>query len=126
MLMFPNKCCLVVPLQLHLVPLFSKPVLRTPVLNLSPHRPDFCVFSFLKEPFEDGFANGEELTPAEEAAAKEAAESKGVVKFGWIKGVLVSCWPEFFCLFSLFDEVLLFKLSHHSLCTKHNQSSSRY
>uniref|UniRef100_A0A4W6G8A9 Solute carrier family 12 member 2 n=1 Tax=Lates calcarifer TaxID=8187 RepID=A0A4W6G8A9_LATCA len=40
-----------------------------------------------KEPFEDGFANGDELTPAEEAAAKEAAESKGVVKFGWIKGV---------------------------------------
>uniref|UniRef100_H2RWD0 Solute carrier family 12 member 2 n=1 Tax=Takifugu rubripes TaxID=31033 RepID=H2RWD0_TAKRU len=43
------------------------------------------------EPFEDGFANGEELTPAEEAAAKESAESKGVVKFGWIKGVLVRC-----------------------------------
>uniref|UniRef100_A0A8C1XX99 Solute carrier family 12 member 2 n=1 Tax=Cyprinus carpio TaxID=7962 RepID=A0A8C1XX99_CYPCA len=42
-------------------------------------------------PFEDGFANGEELTPAEEAAAKEASESKGVVKFGWIKGVLVRC-----------------------------------
>uniref|UniRef100_A0AAX7VAK1 Solute carrier family 12 member 2 n=1 Tax=Astatotilapia calliptera TaxID=8154 RepID=A0AAX7VAK1_ASTCA len=39
----------------------------------------------------DGFANGDELTPAEEAAAKEAAESKGVVKFGWIKGVLVRC-----------------------------------
>lgn len=44
----------------------------------------------LQEPFEDGFANGDELTPAEEAAAKEAAEPKGVVKFGWIKGVLVS------------------------------------
>ncbi|XP_013870595.1 solute carrier family 12 member 2 isoform X2 [Austrofundulus limnaeus] len=44
-----------------------------------------------KEPFEDGFANGDELTPAEEAAAKEAAEPKGVVKFGWIKGVLVRC-----------------------------------
>ncbi|XP_077592888.1 solute carrier family 12 member 2 isoform X1 [Stigmatopora nigra] len=44
-----------------------------------------------KEPFEDGFANGDELTPAEESAAKEAAESKGVVKFGWIKGVLVRC-----------------------------------
>ncbi|XP_059395759.1 solute carrier family 12 member 2 isoform X2 [Carassius carassius] len=44
-----------------------------------------------KEPFEDGFANGEDLTPAEEAAAKEASESKGVVKFGWIKGVLVRC-----------------------------------
>ncbi|XP_041914609.1 solute carrier family 12 member 2 [Alosa sapidissima] len=44
-----------------------------------------------KEPFEDGFANGEELTPAEEAAAKEASDSKGVVKFGWIKGVLVRC-----------------------------------
>lgn len=43
----------------------------------------------MQEPFEDGFANGEELTPAEEAAAKEASESKGVVKFGWIKGVLV-------------------------------------
>ncbi|XP_015260471.1 PREDICTED: solute carrier family 12 member 2 isoform X2 [Cyprinodon variegatus] len=44
-----------------------------------------------KEPFEDGFPNGDELTPAEEAAAKEAAEPKGVVKFGWIKGVLVRC-----------------------------------
>ncbi|KAL0965098.1 hypothetical protein UPYG_G00276780 [Umbra pygmaea] len=44
-----------------------------------------------KEPFEDGFANGEELTPAEEAAAKEASEPKGAVKFGWIKGVLVRC-----------------------------------
>ncbi|PWA15251.1 hypothetical protein CCH79_00020352 [Gambusia affinis] len=43
------------------------------------------------EPFEDGFPNGDELTPAEEAAAKEAAEPKGVVKFGWIKGVLVRC-----------------------------------
>uniref|UniRef100_A0A4W5NZ48 Solute carrier family 12 member 2 n=1 Tax=Hucho hucho TaxID=62062 RepID=A0A4W5NZ48_9TELE len=42
-------------------------------------------------PFEDGFANGDELTPAEEAAAKEAAEPKGAVKFGWIKGVLVRC-----------------------------------
>lgn len=48
------------------------------------------IFCVSKEPFEDGFANGDELTPAEEAAAKEAAESKGVVKFGWIKGVLVS------------------------------------
>ncbi|TRY56775.1 hypothetical protein DNTS_032963 [Danionella cerebrum] len=45
----------------------------------------------LQEPFEDGFANGDELTPAEEAAAKEVSESKGVVKFGWIKGVLVRC-----------------------------------
>uniref|UniRef100_A0A6Q2XX41 Solute carrier family 12 member 2 n=1 Tax=Esox lucius TaxID=8010 RepID=A0A6Q2XX41_ESOLU len=44
-----------------------------------------------KEPFEDGFANGDELTPAEEAAAKEASEPKGAVKFGWIKGVLVRC-----------------------------------
>uniref|UniRef100_A0A4W5NSD1 Solute carrier family 12 member 2 n=1 Tax=Hucho hucho TaxID=62062 RepID=A0A4W5NSD1_9TELE len=42
-------------------------------------------------PFEDGFANGDELTPAEEAAAKEASEPKGAVKFGWIKGVLVRC-----------------------------------
>uniref|UniRef100_A0A673X550 Solute carrier family 12 member 2 n=1 Tax=Salmo trutta TaxID=8032 RepID=A0A673X550_SALTR len=41
--------------------------------------------------FRDGFANGDELTPAEEAAAKEAAEPKGAVKFGWIKGVLVRC-----------------------------------
>uniref|UniRef100_A0A672I421 Solute carrier family 12 member 2 n=1 Tax=Salarias fasciatus TaxID=181472 RepID=A0A672I421_SALFA len=44
-----------------------------------------------KEPFEDGFANGDELTPAEEGATKDAADSKGVVKFGWIKGVLVRC-----------------------------------
>lgn len=43
-----------------------------------------------QEPFEDGFPNGDDMSPAEEAAAKEAADSKGVVKFGWIKGVLVS------------------------------------
>ncbi|GLD51851.1 solute carrier family 12 member 2-like isoform X1, partial [Lates japonicus] len=52
---------------------------------------DTGLCTVLLEPFEDGFANGDELTPAEEAAAKEAAESKGVVKFGWIKGVLVRC-----------------------------------
>ncbi|KAK4816342.1 hypothetical protein QYF61_015656 [Mycteria americana] len=44
-----------------------------------------------KEPFEDGYANGEEGTPAGEAAATYAPDSKGVVKFGWIKGVLVRC-----------------------------------
>ena len=51
---------------------------------------DLNAYFCFQEPFDDGFANGEELSPAEEAAAKEAAESKGVVKFGWIKGVLVS------------------------------------
>ncbi|XP_077200582.1 solute carrier family 12 member 2 isoform X2 [Paroedura picta] len=44
-----------------------------------------------KEPFEDGYANGEEGTPTGEATAAYAADSKGVVKFGWIKGVLVRC-----------------------------------
>uniref|UniRef100_A0A8D0RDK3 Solute carrier family 12 member 2 n=1 Tax=Sus scrofa TaxID=9823 RepID=A0A8D0RDK3_PIG len=44
-----------------------------------------------KEPFEDGFANGEESTPTREAVVTYTAESKGVVKFGWIKGVLVRC-----------------------------------
>ncbi|XP_064356568.1 solute carrier family 12 member 2 isoform X1 [Dromaius novaehollandiae] len=44
-----------------------------------------------KEPFEDGYANGEEGTPAGEAAATYTPDSKGVVKFGWIKGVLVRC-----------------------------------
>ncbi|XP_035236006.1 solute carrier family 12 member 2-like isoform X2 [Anguilla anguilla] len=44
-----------------------------------------------KEPFDEGFANGEELTPADEAAVTEPAEQKGAVKFGWIKGVLVRC-----------------------------------
>ncbi|XP_009073985.1 PREDICTED: solute carrier family 12 member 2-like, partial [Acanthisitta chloris] len=43
------------------------------------------------EPFEDGYANGEESTPAGEAAATYTPDSKGVVKFGWIKGVLVRC-----------------------------------
>lgn len=47
-------------------------------------------FFFPKEPFEDGYANGEEGTPAGEAAATYTPDSKGVVKFGWIKGVLVS------------------------------------
>ncbi|XP_060119378.1 solute carrier family 12 member 2-like isoform X2 [Heteronotia binoei] len=44
-----------------------------------------------KEPFEDGYANGEEGTPTGEATAAYVADSKGVVKFGWIKGVLVRC-----------------------------------
>ncbi|XP_005240430.3 solute carrier family 12 member 2 [Falco peregrinus] len=44
-----------------------------------------------KEPFEDGYANGDEGTPAGEAAVTYIPDSKGVVKFGWIKGVLVRC-----------------------------------
>ncbi|KAM4861322.1 solute carrier family 12 member 2 isoform 2-T2 [Thomomys bottae] len=44
-----------------------------------------------KEPFEDGFANGEESTPTRDAVVTYTPESKGVVKFGWIKGVLVRC-----------------------------------
>uniref|UniRef100_A0A8D2MM45 Solute carrier family 12 member 2 n=1 Tax=Zonotrichia albicollis TaxID=44394 RepID=A0A8D2MM45_ZONAL len=48
-------------------------------------------FVFSKEPFEDGYANGEEGTPAGDAAAAYTPDSKGVVKFGWIKGVLVRC-----------------------------------
>lgn len=47
-------------------------------------------FMSSKEPFEDGYANGEEGTPAGDAAAAYTPDSKGVVKFGWIKGVLVS------------------------------------
>uniref|UniRef100_A0A4W4F460 Solute carrier family 12 member 2 n=1 Tax=Electrophorus electricus TaxID=8005 RepID=A0A4W4F460_ELEEL len=45
-----------------------------------------------KEPFEDGFTNGEEPAGAEEIAPKVVSDSKGgTVKFGWIKGVLVRC-----------------------------------
>ncbi|KAM8866447.1 solute carrier family 12 member 2 [Synchiropus picturatus] len=45
-----------------------------------------------KEPLEDGLANGEERSAAEEAAALAAKEGKGgTVKFGWVKGVLVRC-----------------------------------
>nr|XP_019962025.1 PREDICTED: solute carrier family 12 member 2-like [Paralichthys olivaceus] len=45
-----------------------------------------------KEPFQDGLANGEEPSAAEEAAALAAKEAKGgSVKFGWVKGVLVRC-----------------------------------
>lgn len=64
----------------------------TPLTNvvISCHAVNDETLYSLQEPFEDGFANGDELTPAEEAAAKEAAEPKGVVKFGWVKGVLVN------------------------------------
>lgn len=66
-----------------------------------------------QEPFEEGLANGEELSAAEEAAALMAKEAKGgTVKFGWVKGVLVSVkkYIELMlfpfrllnCLFSLF------------------------
>uniref|UniRef100_A0A8C3XTX4 Solute carrier family 12 member 2 n=1 Tax=Chelydra serpentina TaxID=8475 RepID=A0A8C3XTX4_CHESE len=51
----------------------------------------FIFLSSLQEPFEDGYANGEEGTPPGEADATYAADSKGIVKFGWIKGVLVRC-----------------------------------
>ncbi|XP_071997805.1 solute carrier family 12 member 2 isoform X2 [Engystomops pustulosus] len=44
-----------------------------------------------KEPFEDGYANGEDGTPTGDAVTNHVADSKGVVKFGWIKGVLVRC-----------------------------------
>ncbi|KAG7232414.1 hypothetical protein INR49_008877 [Caranx melampygus] len=45
-----------------------------------------------KEPFEEGLANGEEPSAAEEAAALAAKEAKGgTVKFGWVKGVLIRC-----------------------------------
>uniref|UniRef100_A0A8C1PWR7 Solute carrier family 12 member 2 n=1 Tax=Cyprinus carpio TaxID=7962 RepID=A0A8C1PWR7_CYPCA len=59
--------------------------------TLSELHDDVFILALNVTPYSDGFANGEELTPAEEAAAKEASESKGVVKFGWIKGVLVRC-----------------------------------
>lgn len=43
-----------------------------------------------QDPFEDGLANGEEPSAADEAAALAKKEAKGgIVKFGWIKGVLV-------------------------------------
>ncbi|KAK5931929.1 hypothetical protein CgunFtcFv8_003679 [Champsocephalus gunnari] len=46
-----------------------------------------------KDPFEDGLANGEEPSAAEEAAAALAAKNAkgGTIKFGWVKGVLVRC-----------------------------------
>ncbi|KAG7248786.1 hypothetical protein CRUP_008792 [Coryphaenoides rupestris] len=45
-----------------------------------------------KEPFEDGLANGEEPTAADEATALAAKQAAGgTVKFGWVKGVLVRC-----------------------------------
>ncbi|XP_075691976.1 solute carrier family 12 member 2 isoform X2 [Rhinoderma darwinii] len=46
---------------------------------------------FDKEPFEDGFANGDEGTPTGDAVTNHVADGKGAVKFGWIKGVLVRC-----------------------------------
>ncbi|XP_049649948.1 solute carrier family 12 member 2-like isoform X4 [Accipiter gentilis] len=44
-----------------------------------------------KEPFEEGYANREEGMPTGEAVATYIPDSKGIVKFGWIKGVLVRC-----------------------------------
>ncbi|XP_038598481.1 solute carrier family 12 member 2 [Tachyglossus aculeatus] len=46
-----------------------------------------------KAPAEDGFANGEEASaPREPAPAGPAGpDAKGLVKFGWVKGVLVRC-----------------------------------
>lgn len=44
-----------------------------------------------KEFFEDGFVNGEESILIRDVVVIYIVESKGVVKFGWIKGVLVCC-----------------------------------
>uniref|UniRef100_A0A674K4T9 Solute carrier family 12 member 2 n=1 Tax=Terrapene triunguis TaxID=2587831 RepID=A0A674K4T9_9SAUR len=55
--------------------------LMVPMLRVAP----------LPSSFHDGYANGEEGTPPGEADATYAADSKGIVKFGWIKGVLVRC-----------------------------------
>lgn len=61
----------------------------SPVHALSP-LPTSAVIG-CQEPFEDGLANGEEPSAAEEAAALAAKEAKGgTIKFGWVKGVLVS------------------------------------
>uniref|UniRef100_A0A672TGH9 Solute carrier family 12 member 2 n=1 Tax=Strigops habroptila TaxID=2489341 RepID=A0A672TGH9_STRHB len=50
-----------------------------------------CVPPGTPHPSLDGYANGDEGTPAGEATASYTPDSKGVVKFGWIKGVLVRC-----------------------------------
>lgn len=48
-------------------------------------------FLYPQELFEDGLPSGEEPAAADVAALKDVPESKGgTVKFGWIKGVLVS------------------------------------
>uniref|UniRef100_A0A8C5XA63 Solute carrier family 12 member 2 n=1 Tax=Malurus cyaneus samueli TaxID=2593467 RepID=A0A8C5XA63_9PASS len=70
---------------------FLRRKFRMPTLLCQPHKIQTSLCFFLKEPFEDGFANGEEGTPAGDAAAAYTPDSKGVVKFGWIKGVLVRC-----------------------------------
>ncbi|CAJ1069672.1 solute carrier family 12 member 2 [Xyrichtys novacula] len=45
-----------------------------------------------KEPFEDGLAYGEEPSAVEEVAMLAAKEGKGgMIKFGWVKGVLIRC-----------------------------------
>ena len=44
-----------------------------------------------QEPLEESQTGVEEAAGAEVAAAKEAKEAKGgTIKFGWVKGVLVS------------------------------------
>uniref|UniRef100_A0A7N8X4F5 Solute carrier family 12 member 2-like n=1 Tax=Mastacembelus armatus TaxID=205130 RepID=A0A7N8X4F5_9TELE len=61
-----------------------------------------------QEPFEDGLANGEEPSAAEEAAALAAKEGKGgTVKFGWIKGVLVSIR----CMLNIWGVMLFIRMS---------------
>uniref|UniRef100_A0A4W6CVQ7 Solute carrier family 12 member 2 n=1 Tax=Lates calcarifer TaxID=8187 RepID=A0A4W6CVQ7_LATCA len=61
-----------------------------------------------KEPFEDGLANGEEPSAAEEAAALAAKEAKGgTVKFGWVKGVLVSIR----CMLNIWGVMLFIRMS---------------
>ncbi|XP_054467650.1 solute carrier family 12 member 2-like [Anoplopoma fimbria] len=61
-----------------------------------------------KDPFEDGLANGEEPSAAEEAAAALAAkEAKGgTIKFGWVKGVL--CVR---CMLNIWGVMLFIRMS---------------
>uniref|UniRef100_A0A8C4W4D9 Solute carrier family 12 member 2 n=1 Tax=Gopherus evgoodei TaxID=1825980 RepID=A0A8C4W4D9_9SAUR len=69
--------------------------LMVPVLRVAP----------LPSSSHDGYANGEDGTPPGEADATYAADSKGIVKFGWIKGVLVRC------LLNIWGVMLFIRLS---------------
>uniref|UniRef100_A0A3B4ZK99 Solute carrier family 12 member 3 n=1 Tax=Stegastes partitus TaxID=144197 RepID=A0A3B4ZK99_9TELE len=56
----------------------------------------------------EGLANGEEPSAAEEAAALAAKEAKGgTIKFGWVKGVLVSIR----CMLNIWGVMLFIRMS---------------
>ncbi|XP_043910677.1 solute carrier family 12 member 2-like [Protopterus annectens] len=57
------------------------------------------------EPFEDGYTTEDGVSPTEDQLSSQVVDTSGVVKFGWITGVLVRC------LLNIWGVMLFMRLS---------------